>query len=183
MENLILNKQLWDFNFPWGNSPENYLCNMQSEEVIWLDNEVRFNTRKKVNTGWYRDSNGQVQTRWRDYQCGQIISKQKFHFGVYEWVCKLPDFRGSWCALWLININGCPPEIDIEHFRKDGFLTRFHITHSFHQGPTYANNTLITKTYWKLWPLDMKEIELTFIWQPGEMKWIVNGKNIMKLSI
>ena len=73
-----------------------------------------------------------------------------------------------------------PPETDVfEHFRKDGFFTRFHLTHSFHEGPTYTNNTILSKTYWKLWPLDLNDIELVFTWLPSGMTWVVNGKNTM----
>jgi beta-glucanase (GH16 family) len=77
---------------------------------------------------------------------------------------------------------GIPPEVDVfEHFRKDGFLTRFHITHSFHQGPTYENNTVVQQKYWRLWPLDLKYIEIEFVWKADGMTWTVNGKKTMQI--
>ena len=130
-------------------------------------------------------------TQW---SVGAIIAKDEHrtHFGTYQFVFRLPNFRGSWPAIWLIDLHpappkgdgmGMPPETDIfEHFRKDGFLTRFHIAHAFHQGPTYENNTTILKTYWKLLPMDVNDIELVFKWLPSGMTWIVNGKSIMTVS-
>jgi beta-glucanase (GH16 family) len=155
------------------------------------DGSVHFGCSNAACNGWKRDKDWNIVKTIAQWSVGAVVLKDqcRTHFGTYQFIFKTPNFRGSWPAIWLIDLHpappkgdgmGMPPEIDIfEHFRKDGFLTRFHITHSFHQGPTYANNTLMTKTYWKLWPLDLKEIELTFIWQPGEMKWIVNGKNVM----
>ena len=37
---------------------------------------------------------------------------------------------------------------------------------------------MVSKTYWKLLPLDVSDIDLVFTWLPSGMTWIVNGKVI-----
>jgi hypothetical protein len=34
-------------------------------------------------------------------------------YGQIEWQAKMPDRRGSWPALWLVGVQGWPPEIDV----------------------------------------------------------------------
>jgi hypothetical protein len=44
-----------------------------------------------------------------------------FKYGSVEWVAKMPNRKGSWPALWLLPVDGWPPEIDVyEGFGYNG---------------------------------------------------------------
>ena len=158
------------------------------------DGSIRFGCRNAPCTGWKTGLDGYPVEAKTNWSVGALVAKEDYrtHFGTYSFRFRLPDFRGSWPAIWMVDLHpdpprgdgmGMPPEIDIfEHFRKDGFLTRFHMSLSFHQGPTYANNTILTKKFWKLVPLDLKDIDLVFSWTPAEMNWVVNGKKMMTVK-
>ena len=44
---------------------------------------------------------------------GKRMSATHVTYGQYEWEAQMPDRRGSWPALWLLPVNGWPPEIDV----------------------------------------------------------------------
>lgn len=191
----LLEKKYWDYAYPWGTiiSPDTdkEVCMTQNLVTYHPDGSVHFGCAKALFTGWKTAPDGKPVEAKTPWGVGAVIAKEIYrtHFGTYKFIFSLPDFRGSWPAIWLIDLHpeppkgdgmGLPPEIDIfEQFRKDSFLTRFHITHTFHQGPTYTNNIINQKTYWKLWPLDLNKIEISFTWTNKEMVWVVNGKKIM----
>lgn len=190
----LLDSNKWTYDLPWGNiiNPNtNKELTISSELVKFIKNwQVHFGVSNIPKVGWKRDENWNIIYSKPSWSVGSIIAKDEWrtHFGTYHFLIKLPNFRGSWPAIWLIDLHhesiggmGIPPEIDIfEHFRKDSFLTRFGITSSFHEGPTYENNVVTSKKYWKFFPLDWSVIDIVFKWTPDEMIWIVNGKEIMK---
>jgi hypothetical protein len=194
----LLDKIRWDYSFPWGSiiNPDTNkeICINEKQVSFQQDGSVHFGCSNAPCNGWKRDKNWNIVNTSSQWSVGAVIAKENYrtHFGTYQFVFRLPDFRGSWPAIWFIDLHptppggdgmGMPPEIDLfEHFRKDGFLTRFHMTHCFHQGPTYENNTVMSKKYWKLLPLDVNDIELIFTWLPSGMTWTVNGKSIMTVS-
>ena len=52
---------------------------------------------------------------------GYRTPETQFKYGSVEWVVKMPNRRGSWPALWLLPIDGWPPEIDVyEGFGYNG---------------------------------------------------------------
>jgi hypothetical protein len=59
-------------------------------------------------------------------------------YGQIEWQAMMPGRRGSWPALWLIGVNGWPPEIDVyEGFNSNASFdgTRM-ASGTIHGGPT-----------------------------------------------
>lgn len=50
--------------------------------------------------------------KYYDYTSGQIFSKTKFHYGIFEMKCKIP--KDTWPAFWLF--GECCEEIDIFEF-------------------------------------------------------------------
>ncbi len=44
---------------------------------------------------------------------GERMPATRVTYGQYEWEAQMPDRRGSWPALWLLPVNGWPPEIDV----------------------------------------------------------------------
>ncbi|MCX6305440.1 MAG: family 16 glycosylhydrolase [Bacteroidetes bacterium] len=191
----LLDKTRWDYAYPWGNivNPDtnNEICITEKLVTYQPDGSVHFGCSNSAGAGWKRDKDWNIVNTSTKWCIGAVIAKEecRSHFGTYHFVFSLPNFRGSWPAIWLIDLHpspprgdgmGMPPEIDVfEHFRKDGFLTRFHILHTFHEGPTYVNNKTITKKFWRLLPLDFNDIEMTFTWLPTGMAWAVNGNVVM----
>ncbi|MDP1623587.1 MAG: family 16 glycosylhydrolase [Bacteroidales bacterium] len=194
----LLDKTRWDNFLPWGN-----IINPDTDKEIGMndklvtyhpDGSVHFGCLNANFNGWKRDKTWNVVNTSTQWSVGAIVSKEEYrtHFGTYHFKFRLPHFRGSWPAIWLIDLHpappkgdgmGMPPEIDVfEHFRKDGFLTRFHITHSYQDGPTYENNSVQSKIYWRFWPLDLMDIEMIFTWLPAGMTWTVNGRSVMTVS-
>jgi beta-glucanase (GH16 family) len=194
MINLI-NPKLWNFEAPWGSTVNPNTTNeiiMVPELVSFMPSKIYFMVGHGKYTGYKRGRRWNKIETTSEWGIGHIVAKDsaRTHFGTYKFRISLPNFRGAWPAIWLVDMlpesengMGMPPEIDIfEHFRKDWLLTRFHMTLTFHQGPTYENNKIDQKTYWKLWPLDKNPLSLTFHWFPDAMTWIVNGREIMKVT-
>lgn len=191
----LLEPKYWDFELPWGNVINPFTTKeivISSDLVKFQPDMIRFGVGQGEFKGYKRGRRWDKIPTTSKWGIGHIIAKNeaRTHFGTYIFRFSLPNFRGSWPAIWLIDLvpetqggMGLPPEIDIfEHFRKDKCLSRFHITSTFHQGPTYESNTIRSKV-WRNWlPVDLKPIEVEFIWHPTVMSWKVNGKVIMELG-
>lgn len=69
--------------------------------------------------------------------------------GQYEWTVKMPNRRGGWPALWLVNAGGWPPEIDV--YEGFGYNNSFdfskHLSHSLHGGANNNRTFATTSTY------------------------------------
>jgi len=194
----LLEQTRWNYLYPWGNvinaDTDKEICINEKLVTFNPDGTVHFGCSHGTAYGWKTDENSNIIPVTTQWSVGAIIAKDecRTHFGTYSFRFRLPNFRGSWPAIWLIDTTpappkgdgmGIPPEIDIlEHFRKDGFFSRFQMHHAFHHGPTYANNTISSKNHWKLRPLDVKDIDLTFTWTRAEMTWTVDGKKILTVA-
>lgn len=194
----LLDKARWTHAFPWGTiiNPDtaNEIC-IGEKLATWMpDGTLHLGCAKGPANGWKTGKNSDIVNVRTDWSVGALISREecRTHYGTYSFRFRLPGFRGSWPAIWLIDLHpappkgdgmGMPPEIDIlEHFRKDAFLSRFHSSHAFHQGPSYANNTVVSDTFWRLLPIDLKDIELVFTWMPTGMNWVINGRKILSVA-
>lgn len=190
----LLEQKHWDYELPWGNVINPFTQKeiiIVPELVKFQADAIRFSVAKGKFNGYKRGRRWDKIPTQSEWGIGHIIAKPeaRTHFGTYTFRFTLPNFRGSWPAIWLVDMKpevhggmGMPPEIDIfEHFRKDNFLTRFHITSTFHCGPTYENNSIRQGTYKKWVPLDWRPIEIEFTWHPVIMSWRVNGKLILEL--
>lgn len=187
----LLKPDLWQYGHPWGNCPATGLIAYNetlNKNVVWNDNgTVSLNITKEDTIGWYMKVPEWVKIELPcQYTGGRLISKEPMHFGTYTFRFRLPNFRGSWVAIWLYEIftgkMGIPPEIDlIEHFRKDGFLTRFHVTSTFHDKPTdpknYSDQICKTRNYW--FPADWKDTEIRFVWEPDRIMNYIDGRNVL----
>lgn len=183
MINLI-NKNLWMFETDGGNLVNN--PNSQSK----LDSRLAIFTgygtilcyvSRGSFTAWDRNpKTWEKREHQVPYAIGHMYSVEKYFHGLYKMRCWLPNWRGSWASFWLF--NGLP-EIDIfEHFRKDRFLTRFHLTCTYHDGPTYQDDQVICKSKCSIIPWDWQDVTFKFSWNDNEMVWMINDKIVLKIS-
>lgn len=84
------------------------------------------------------NSKGWQQIR-SDYVGGEVTSKRKFQYGIFECRAKFAHRRGSWPAFWLIGGKEipCPPggpgsEIDIAELAREGdYPLMMHVIHRY----------------------------------------------------
>jgi hypothetical protein len=76
---------------------------------------------------------------------GHKIPETQILFGAYEWEMKTTSRPGSWPALWLLGVNGWPPEVDVyEGFGQNGSFNLATMTATnLHGGP--RNNGVFVK--------------------------------------
>lgn len=192
----ILNSSSCNFNLPWGNTGKDLVAASLKENVIWFnDGSIEFRNLKEVVPAWYMDSSWNKVETIRDYSFGMVVSKDQFYYGDYRIVCQLPNFRGSWPALWFIDTTlpasqggngmGIPPEIDVfEHFRKKGFWNRFKTTHTYHDKPFSPDHysKMTCKAKKRLCPVDNRDISFRFLWTPNYMMWFVDAIHVMTIE-
>ncbi len=192
----LINKNLWNYEFDWGTTSSPFFCSSQKDFVVWDDarNQIFFNVGYDSTNkypAWYRDKSWNKVTTFTPYAGGMIVTKDQYEFGTYEMICKLPNFRGSWPAFWLIDISdketqggmGIPPEVDVlEHFRKDSCLTRHQITTTFHGGPSYENDWVKRGNKYSLCPVDNKDLTATLIWNANSLSIYINGKKTLTIN-
>jgi beta-glucanase (GH16 family) len=187
----LLKPEFWRYDHPWGSCPATGLIAYNEtldKNIIWnTDGSVSLLVTKENKTGWFMKTPEWVRVELPcQYTGGRIISKDPLWYGTYTFKFRLPNYKGSWIAIWLYEIftkqMGVPPEVDlIEHFRKDGFLTRLHVTSTYHDKPSnptnYSDQTVKTRNYW--YPVDWCDTEIRYIWQPDRIMVYVDGKNVL----
>lgn len=188
MINLI-NPDLWLYEAPCGNAfgQDATPAVMKRDNVVWLSDRVRFYVKNELCLGTTRDKDWNKLIVSAEYSIGHVLSKNQYGFGTYTLKCRLPNFRGAWPAFWFIDWlhkdkggMGMPPEIDVfEHFRKDRFLTRFKLSCSYHDGPTYEDDHEIVANRWSWTPWDCKVVEFKLVWTATSLEYIVNGKTVL----
>ncbi|TPG16532.1 glycosyl hydrolase family protein [Sphingomonas koreensis] len=79
---------------------------------------------------------------------GRNMPETQLTYGQYEWQATMPNRHGSWPALWLIGVQGWPPEIDVyEGFgQNNSFDFDRDITANIHGGP--INKRTFTRSMW-----------------------------------
>jgi hypothetical protein len=188
MEENIMNllaKENWLNELPWGTSITPFIMNSIPEMVNWKpDGSVEFGVIKAQRIeGWIRDDDWNKISHETIYGNGMIVSKEEFGLGVFTAVVRLPRFRGSWPGWWFINLKKLPPEFDaFEQFLKDGFLSRFHVTTTYNDGPTYENNYNISKVKRFWYPVDWKDITIHYVRQQNYISLAIDHKLVMEIN-
>jgi beta-glucanase (GH16 family) len=89
----------WRIGEEWGNVQDNANCFFQLEG----DKE-----NSTIHTGYYIDLKVRLQEFFSTkinknlyFKAGKIVSKDKFHYGIFRIRAKMPNFKYQWCAIWL----------------------------------------------------------------------------------
>ena len=179
----MLKPELWNYELPWWNFPSNLLSVMVEKNVVWgNDIAVLFNI-KEVVQGWRKENDGSIHKYLADYTHGQIVSKEKYHFGTYELICRLPSFRGSFPAFWLIDVDNLPPEIDIMEAPVKSCIDRFKTSATFHEKPigNEYSHIVKSKAIWQIKDISASDMKFTLVWKPDKLEWYVDGGLVMVL--
>lgn len=105
----------WRIGEEWGNVQDNANCFFQVEGD--KDNST-------IHTDWNVDLLVKPQeffstriNKQLHFKAGKIVTRDKFHYGIFRIKAKVPNFKYQWCAIWLCGIvqpaNGIWQEIDI----------------------------------------------------------------------
>lgn len=105
----------WRIGEEWGNVQDNANCFFQLEGD--KDNST-------IHTDWNVDLLVKPQeffstkiNKQLHFKAGKIVSRDKFHYGVFKIRAKMPNFKYQWCAIWLCGkvqpYNHIWQEIDI----------------------------------------------------------------------
>lgn len=105
----------WQIGESWGNVQDNANCFFQLEgdkdnNTILTGYEI--NLKIKPQEFFSTRINKQLH-----FKAGKIVSKDKFHYGIFRIRAKMPNFKYQWCAIWLCGKvqpdNNIWQEIDI----------------------------------------------------------------------
>ena len=178
----LLKPDLWTTEHKFGNTSPDSMCAFHPDMTQWADGQMILNNRKEVSPGWYMKVPGWIKTDClKDYRAARQVSVQQFQFGTFDIVFRLPNFRGSWPAIWLIG-DTVPPEIDImEHFFKSFCIDRYKTTHTYHDlsdGSEYSK-IIACKANWQGFDVTGRDMRIKFIWDPGKLTWMVNDKTVL----
>ncbi len=105
----------WRIGEEWGNVQDNANCFFQIEGD-------KFNTT--IHNNYYMQLSVKPQEFFSNkinkqlhFKAGKIVSKDKFHYGLFRIKANMPNFKYQWCAIWLAGKvqpdNGIWQEIDI----------------------------------------------------------------------
>ncbi|HAH25655.1 MAG TPA: hypothetical protein DCL77_18175 [Prolixibacteraceae bacterium] len=127
--------------------------------------------------GWKRDN--------PKYVGGEIVSMNKYCYGVFECRAKYARKSGSWPAFWLIGNDGLPcplgphgSEIDIAEMSSAGdFPTMMHVIHRYYPTGNCAVSNQVAKDR-KSYQVSAIRAYSTYkcIWTPDKIQFFINDK-------
>lgn len=120
-----------------------------------------------------------------DYIGGEVNTKKKFRYGIFECKAKFALKSGSWPAFWLIGGEEmpCPPgghgsEIDIaELVSETDFPNMMHVIHRYYP-PVDCNTSNIVNKNIKRYQISAKPKYSTYkcLWTPEKIQYFIDDK-------
>lgn len=113
------------------------------------------------------------------YTAGSIMSKQKYHYGLYELRFKVEEGKGVWPAFWFFGGNK-NEEIDVFELKGEKSNSIHLDTHCPYGCDRGYKNKLGFKTNWGGWMPVSKYLHEGFNvmlldWKVNELIWYING--------
>ena len=181
----LIQPDIWNYELPWENCPEPRICTYMDHNVEITD-MIKMYVRKEVQRGWWRDKKWDLHQCLTDYTGGMLVSKEQFGYGHFRMTAKVPGWRGSWPAFWLIDVSGemgIPPEVDIVEHMVKNCLSRYSTTCSFHDRPidpsSYSRE--VCQTNREVEPVDKHYHTWLLEWTPEYLKYLYDGKAVMQV--
>jgi beta-glucanase (GH16 family) len=114
------------------------------------------------------------------YSAGCVITKEKFHYGLYEVRFRVEEGRGVWPAFWFY---GGEKSEEIDAFELKGEKNnRIHVDTHCPDGCNNYKSGLFKKNYggWMrtLGKIDEGFLTMQLEWLPGEVRWYLNGSPV-----
>lgn len=156
----------------WGNDEQQYY---RAENI-------------KVEDGFLKITAQHEQFEDKPYTSGRIFTEPTFSqtYGKFEARMKLPAGQGLWPAFWMMPVDSvygtwaASGEIDIME-AKGRLLNE--IGGAIHYGRNWPNNKFTAETYHFPEGRDITDFNVYGLeWEPGELRWYVNGQLYQKLN-
>lgn len=170
-----LNSAVWTTCYLWNFAPAAGCTNFGNAELEWYmpsqdqvsGGALHLVAQRTPTSG--EDANGQPLTY--PWTSGVVTTQDHvdFTYGYIQVVARIPKGDGFWPALWLLPLNGWPPEIDImENFGND--TSNVYLTNHPVGAP---QQELIVNT-----GTDLSTAYHTFAvdWEPGAITWYLDGQ-------
>lgn len=192
-EGTEIDRKKWDFDI--GNGFYNYDASQWISG--WGNNELQYYTKEPENA-FVKDgklhiraikeslhncgySSARLKTRKKD---GTALFAQKY--GKFEFRAKLPTGKGVWPALWMLPAAdkygpwAASGEIDIMEARGQEPTK---VLGTLHYGSQWPNNASSSREFDFPKGSSFADFHIyTLEWEPGEIRWAVDGKEYGKQS-
>ncbi|MCJ8009432.1 carbohydrate binding domain-containing protein [Lederbergia wuyishanensis] len=164
------------WNPGWGNNELQYY---HQDNVKVENGKLILEGRKETVS----DNRGTYQ-----YTSGKILSRGKFSkkYGKIEAKMKLPKGKGFWPAFWMMPekdvYGGWAASGEIDIMEGKGSKPN-QVGGAIHYGGGWPNNTYTAKDYFFKDGKDVTDFNVYSLeWEPGELRWYVNGELYQKLN-
>lgn len=184
----------WRSGLPWGNVMMNQDLVFSENNLVFENGVIKFLTNKEIIKTklqpWQIDSSYlkknktalENQLYTSHFSAGLITSNQKFKYGYFEIRFKSTGQKGTWPAFWLY---GGEPNEEIDFFELKGELSnKIHVdVHCPNGCDNYKSGIFNFKKNWGSWISSKNKLEdgwniVSGEWQPGYIKWFLNGNPI-----
>lgn len=189
---LMLDK--WHYGMPWGNMVMSQDLCFTNDNVVQSNGMVSFIAKQEkknapvqpyeIDKAYLAKTGKQVVDGHyeTDYTCGMISSLKKYKYGYFELRFKSNDNRGIWPAFWLY---GGQPNEEIDFFELKGERrNQVHVdVHCPNGCDNYRGGFLNLQKNWGGWVNAKDNLAdgwniISGEWQPGYVKWFLNGEPI-----
>jgi len=89
----------WQIGESWGNVQDNGNCFFQLEGDK-INNTIHNNYFIQLSVKPQEFFSTRINKQLH-FKAGKIVSRDKFHYGVFKIRAKMPNFKYQWCAIWL----------------------------------------------------------------------------------
>lgn len=123
---IIWENYVWNSGQPWGYIHPQYIRQWYDPTSVVINDNKTLSLKTKFNPRYFPEYN-----EISDIGIGLVHCEERFSFGKFEFVAKLPRGKYLWPAIWMSGWNAWPPEIDILEGYSNRLSNYFFINWSF----------------------------------------------------